>query len=173
MPPTPPGLALGRRLAGSALDNARASLTSIADAVSDRRQLQGQPHEVGNLERLTTGACLELLATRTTGRLAYVARAGSPDIVPVNYVLRDGAVLIRSGPGPKLQAAERRERVAFEVDDIDEVTHSGWSVVVTGRAERLSFVQADALDLPTPWVKGPRRHTLRIALQHVEGRRLL
>lgn len=162
-----------RHVAGSALRNARDSLDVITTAVADRRQLQQESVDPGDLQRLSVGACLELLGGRSTGRLAYVARSGVPDIVPVNYVLRDGAVLVRSGPGPKLQAAERRERVAFEVDEIDEDTHTGWSVVVTGRAERLSFVTADALDLPTPWVNGPRRHTLRIQLHHVEGRQLL
>jgi nitroimidazol reductase NimA-like FMN-containing flavoprotein (pyridoxamine 5'-phosphate oxidase superfamily) len=61
-----------------------------------------------------------------------VARAGVPDVVPVNYALVGHDVIIRSGPGPKLQAAERQDVVAFEVDDIDRRTEEGWSVVVVG-----------------------------------------
>ncbi len=169
------GAALSRYVVGSAASNARESLSTIARSVADRRQLAAheESHDAGDLHRLSVGTCLELLETHSIGRLAYVARAGAPDIVPVNYLLHDGAILIRSGPGPKLQAAERREQVAFEVDDIDAATHTGWSVVVTGRAERLSPRDADALDLPIPWVNGVRRHTLRIQPRHIEGRQLL
>jgi hypothetical protein len=168
-------LGLGRRVMGEAIGNARGSLEAIACAVTDRRELceQEAAGGVGDLQRLSVATCLELLGSGTIGRLAYVARAGAPDIVPVNYVLRDGAILIRSGPGPKLQAAERRETVGFEVDELDPGTHTGWSVVVTGRAERLTFAVADRLDLPVPWVNGVRRHTLRIQPRHIEGRRLL
>ena len=166
--------ALSRRVAGSAVNNARASLEAIACAVADRRHLRVQEDsvEVGDLQRLSVGRCFELLDTHSTGRLAYLARAGAPDLVPVNYVLRDGVILIQTGPGPKLQAAERRELVAFEVDDIDRDTRSGWSVVITGRAERLSYSDAAALDLPAPWANGIRRHTMRITPRHVEGRRM-
>lgn len=173
--PLDAGKALSRLVVGRALDNALASLGSIADAVADRRDLRAQEAsgDPGDLQRLSVGDCLELLATRSTGRLAYIRRAGVPDIVPVNYVLHDGAIHVRSGPGPKLQAAERRDLVAFEVDDLDEATHTGWSVVVTGRAERLPFAAAAAQDTLAPWANGPRRHTVRIQPQHVEGRRLL
>ncbi|MCU1602427.1 MAG: flavin-nucleotide-binding protein [Frankiales bacterium] len=174
---TPVGslLGLSRRVMGGAVGNARGSWEAIACAVTDRRQLCDQERDEGPgaLQRLSAAACLELLASGTVGRLAYVARAGVPDIVPVNYVLKDGAILIRSGPGPKLQAAERRETVAFEVEAVDPAAHAGWSVVVTGRAERLRAAEADRLDLPVPWANGVRRHTLRIQPRHVEGRRLL
>lgn len=43
--------------------------------------------------------------------------------------LLGGDVLVRSGSGPKLQAAERQELVALEVDDLDEADRSGWSLV--------------------------------------------
>lgn len=162
-------------LPGGAVRNARESLERIACAIAERvspleQQESGQE---GDLQRLSRATCLELLCSRSTGRLAYAARAGAPDIVPVNYVLNGDVLLIRSGPGPKLQAAERRELVAFEVDDVDEVTHAGWSVVVTGRAERLSSTDATAGRLPVPFAGGVRRHVVRISIDHLEGRRLL
>ena len=115
--------------------------------------------------------CLELLASRTVGRLAYVARAGTPDIVPVNYRYVDGRVVIRSAPGPKLQAAERRERVALEVDELDEETRSGWSVVVHGRATVLR-PEHEPPEGAVPWAPGPRRHVLQVVPERVTGRRL-
>ena len=124
----------------------------------------------GDLTALSAEECRALLATRSVGRLAYVARAGVPDIAPVTYVLDGGDVVLRSGPGPKLQAAERGDTVAFEVDDLDEEAHTGWSVVVVGRARR---VPASAgLAAPEPWSSGPRRHLVRITPVRVTGRRL-
>ena len=107
------------------------------------------------------------------GRIAYVARAGLPDIVPVNYVLDGEDVLVRSGPGPKLQAAERGDMVAFQVDDIDEGQHTGWSVVVVGRARRLSAAEQNRVErVPKPWAVGPRSHLVRITPTRITGRRL-
>src|SRR3954469_14084185 len=142
------------------LANARRATEEIGRAVAERRNLaasldaQGEtppdagthephvphePHLRGDrqLVVLTEQECLRLLATRTFGRLAFVYRPGVPLILPVNYTLDDEAVVLRSGQGPKLQAAERGDRVSFEVDDIDEATRQGWSVVVTGRARRV------------------------------------
>jgi nitroimidazol reductase NimA-like FMN-containing flavoprotein (pyridoxamine 5'-phosphate oxidase superfamily) len=169
-------LTVGRQVLGSAVGNARRSLDEISVAVQDRRR-QGadlvDARESGDLQRLSSSACLELLATRSAGRLAYVARAGTPDLVPVNYLLDNGTILIRSGAGPKLQAAERRSVVAFEVDDIDEQTHTGWSVVVIGRAERLSNREAALLAAPQPWANGSRHHLMRIQPTRIEGRQLV
>ncbi|MDX6215956.1 MAG: hypothetical protein QOG99_1540 [Frankiales bacterium] len=164
-----------RRVVGSAAGNASRALDEIAGAVDDRRRLLPAPElaQQGDLVMLSRDECQKLLTTRRTGRLAYVARAGVPDIVPVNYLVHQGGILIRSGPGPKLQAAERRDLVAFEVDDIDEMSHSGWSVVVIGRAERLLSQRAAQLELPESWASGPRWHTLSISPTRMAGRRLL
>ena len=167
---------LGRRVVGVALDNARTSTAAIAEQVRLREALApADDDEPGTLVRLDRATCLDLLATRRTGRLAYVARAGVPDIVPVNIALDDERVLVRSGPGPKLQAAERREVVALEVDDIDEDGHTGWSVVVAGRARRLHTSEVARLPadlLPEVWARGPRSSVIAIELTRVEGRRL-
>jgi nitroimidazol reductase NimA-like FMN-containing flavoprotein (pyridoxamine 5'-phosphate oxidase superfamily) len=122
---------------------------------------------------LSRSECLALLASRKVGRFTYVARAGVPDVVPVNYALDGHDVVIRSGPGPKLQAAERRDVVAFEVDEIDEDGRRGWSVVVHGTAVSLTpgeqhHLPADAL----PWASGPRTHVIRIKTSRITGRRL-
>lgn len=147
----------------------------LALTVADRLALTGEldadlNDDVGALRMMSRTECYDLLRTRTVGRLAYVAREGVPDIVPVNYVLDGDDMLIRSGPGPKLQAAERRDRVAVEVDVIDEATHTGRSVVVMGRAERLR--PGDTEGDPTPWASGPRRHVIRVRPDRVTGRRL-
>jgi hypothetical protein len=164
-----------RQLTHGALDNARRSFEEITRSVEDRQRLQdalADPRRPGDLGSLDRAECLRLLASRSVGRLAYVARTGVPDIVPVNYVLADGQLLIRSGSGPKLQAAERGDTVAFEVDELDEGNRSGWTVVVTGRLSRAHPSEAVS-SLPVPWATGPRRHLMRLELQRVTGRRLV
>jgi nitroimidazol reductase NimA-like FMN-containing flavoprotein (pyridoxamine 5'-phosphate oxidase superfamily) len=172
--------ALLSRRGGSALANARTAVESITAAVGERAELMrllvhdDRPDaHPGDLIALSRDACLDLLRTRSVGRLVYVARAGVPDVVPVNYVVYGEDVLIRSGPGPKLQAAERRDVVAFEVDDIDEAARRGWSVVVHGTAQLLSMTDARHLPADThPWASGPRSHVIRVQTQRVTGRRL-
>lgn len=165
-----------KQLTHGALDNARRSFEEISRSVDDRRRLQQdllQPQLPGDLGSLNREECLEQLGTQVIGRLAYVARAGVPDIVPVNYVLVDDQIVIRSGSGPKLQAAERRDTVAFEVDAFDELSRSAWSVVVSGRLSLVSPTESLSGLLPEPWANGPRRHLMRLELGRVSGRRLL
>ncbi len=161
----------------SAVSNAFKASVAVTGAVADRRRLA--PAELdttpGALLSIPRPECLDLLRTHTVGRLAYVAREDVPDVVPVNYVIHDGAILLRSGVGPKLQAAERRAVVAFEVDEVDEVAHTGWSVVAVGKARRLPTQERDALPadaIPVAWAHGPRWAVIRIEPTRVEGRRL-
>jgi nitroimidazol reductase NimA-like FMN-containing flavoprotein (pyridoxamine 5'-phosphate oxidase superfamily) len=165
------------RMLTSAVTNARRGLIEIAGSIVDRDDLQplsdaaGVP---GDIHRLSRDECLLLLASRTFGRYAHVESARALAVVPVNYVAHpDGAILFRSGPGPKLSAADRRDVVAFQVDDIDEAKHTGWSVLVTGRARRLSHHEArELVDFPQPWANGPRYSYVLIEPTRIEGRRL-
>ena len=165
------------RMFTTAVTNARRGLMEIAGSNVDRHNLEPSSDdagEPGDLHRLTRPECLQLLASRTFGRYAHVESARALAVVPVNYVVRpDGAILFRSGPGPKLSAADRRDVVAFQVDDIDEDKHTGWSVLVTGRARRLSHQDAfELVDLPQPWANGPRYQYVLIEPTRIEGRQL-
>ncbi len=162
-----------------ALHNAREALAVISASVADRLALapgsisDDEEEAPGGLRALTRAECYELLAAESVGRLAYVVRADTPDIVPVNYALDGGDVLIRSGPGPKLQAAERCAQVAFEVDAVDSASRTGRSVVVVGRATRLHPTeQRQHMDAPSPWAAGPRHAVIRIRPTRITGRRL-
>jgi nitroimidazol reductase NimA-like FMN-containing flavoprotein (pyridoxamine 5'-phosphate oxidase superfamily) len=171
------GVRLVHGLLGDAVGNAREAGALLRDQVAQRRQLAPVAEEPGpgDLSRLDRSQCLELLGSQVCGRLAYVARAGVPDVVPVNYSVHAGHLLIRSGPGPKLQAAERRERVALQIDEIDHTRRTGWSVVVIGRARRLSVQEQRALlpeEVPETWAAGPRMSVLAVRMERVDGRRL-
>jgi hypothetical protein len=157
---------LGQRLSRAALGNARRALDEVRDHRADRLALQDP--ESSRVMQLTTDESIDLLLAQDVGRLAYVARAGQPDVVPVNYVWSEGAVLVRSGPGPKLQAAQRRETMVLQVDEIEPTTRSGRSVVVVGKAHVLDPWR------PTPpidaWAGEPRRHVIRIVPARIDGR---
>lgn len=85
------------------------------------------------LEILDRGECLRLLATATLGRLGITVDA-LPVIVPVNFRLVGDGIAFRAGIGTKLHAATRNAVVAFEVDHLEPLAGTGWSVAVTGVA---------------------------------------
>jgi nitroimidazol reductase NimA-like FMN-containing flavoprotein (pyridoxamine 5'-phosphate oxidase superfamily) len=89
------------------------------------------------LEVLDDASCRRLLASATIGRVGLCSGA-LPTVLPVNFLLIDDGVVFRTGRGSKLAAATHGTVVAFEADDIDPLTHSGWSVVVTGMAREVS-----------------------------------
>ena len=125
------------------------------------------------LENLTTRECLELLRTRELGRVGFQV-ADRPVILPVNYRVVANAVVFRTAPGTKLDAALMRAPVAFEVDDVEMNGRSGWSVLLVGHATELSdqasLQEAKRLDV-SPWAPGSREHFVVIAAEEVSGRR--
>jgi nitroimidazol reductase NimA-like FMN-containing flavoprotein (pyridoxamine 5'-phosphate oxidase superfamily) len=122
---------------------------------------------------LGTSACWTLLRTVDVGRLA-VCVDGLPDIFPVNFVVDHGTVVFRTAAGTKLAAALANPDVAFEVDGYYADTDEAWSVVVKGRAEKISDLQ-ELLDTTTfplsPWHAAPKPQFVRIEPGEVSGRR--
>lgn len=119
--------------------------------------------------------CERQLRHGYTGRVGFVA-GGRPQVLPVNYVFADGAVLFRTGRGAKLDAAMREEIVAFEIDGTSVEEHGGWSVLVVGRAHVLGDEEdiAKAGRLPLrPWAYGgDRPFWVRIDPIEITGRSL-
>lgn len=87
-----------------------------------------------DIEVLDHETCLGLLASEPLGRVAFL-EAGAPRILPVNHLVDGASVVFRSPIGSKLDAAERRLPMAFEVDRYDGSQGTGWSVLMTGLAE--------------------------------------
>jgi len=127
-----------------------------------------------SLEILTRQECMRLLGESHFGRVALSIGA-LPVILPVNFALFDGDILIRTGVGSKLHAAARNAVIAFEVDRADSVYHGGWSVLVQGMARQIvdpdERARASKAAL-TPWA-GEGDHFVRIATERVSGRRLI
>jgi uncharacterized protein len=92
------------------------------------------PIDHAGLEVLPFDSCLSLLAAVSVGRVGFVAN-GEVVVLPVNFVMDGQAVVFRTASGSKLFGSEDRNPVAFEADNYDDITESGWSVLVNGRAE--------------------------------------
>lgn len=130
--------------------------------------------DANGLEVLERDECLALLRTASIGRVAVTSGA-LPTVLPVNFVVDGERILVRTGPGAKLDAALRDAVVAFEVDDFDAVSHEGWSVVVTGVATLVAQGDAAGHLGPTPlprWAPSGDGNLVSISTELVTGRRM-
>jgi nitroimidazol reductase NimA-like FMN-containing flavoprotein (pyridoxamine 5'-phosphate oxidase superfamily) len=129
------------------------------------------PREPAELDRVE---CLRLLGQSTFGRIGITSGA-LPSVLPVNYRLVGERIIFRTGHGTKLDAATSNSIVAFEVDDVDPVSHAGWSVMVTGEARKVTSSEdlqdLDAAGVPH-WVTSDVEATVEIATTLVSGRRI-
>jgi uncharacterized protein len=126
-------------------------------------------------DELDVRTCRELLEQGELGRVAICTDDG-PRIVPVNYVVDGASLVFRTSPYGLLGRHSWRGRVAFEVDEVDRETRSGWSVVATGHAAPVEDLDElgvlRAFRDPEPWAPGLRRLYVRLAWDHLTGRRV-
>ena len=118
---------------------------------------------------LDRAECLELAARHKIGRLAVVMRAGSPLVVPVNYVLDGDVVVFRTAPGSKLTALGERP-VSLQVDEVDEAHDAGWSVLIQGVAVEMTLPPV-GIEIDS-WAPGDKDHWVRIIPASITGRRI-
>jgi nitroimidazol reductase NimA-like FMN-containing flavoprotein (pyridoxamine 5'-phosphate oxidase superfamily) len=132
------------------------------------------PVDHAGLEMLPFGRCLELLATVPVGRVSFFAD-GEIVTLPVNYVVDGQDPVFRTAHGSKLSAAGGQDLVAFEADAYDEASRSGWSVLVSGRAQ--AVYEADEIRRLSrlrlrSWVSDEdRSFWVRIRPTSISGRR--
>ena len=129
------------------------------------------------LEALTREESLRLLHSVSVGRLVFTHQA-LPAIRPVNHVVDGDQVVIRAYVGTAIATAVGSNAgmvVAYEADLIDPDTHLGWSVIIVGRACRLSEgPEADRYrQLLRPWVVGGTDDVIAIRADMVDGFRLV
>ncbi|MFE3633554.1 pyridoxamine 5'-phosphate oxidase family protein [Streptomyces sp. NPDC059168] len=127
---------------------------------------------------LDSDEALRLLGSVSFGRIVFTRQA-LPTVRPVNHVLDDGDIVIRTYEGATLtaragQADGQGVVVAYEADSIDPDTHLGWSVVVTGYARLVtdSHELARYKALLTPWVNQTMDYAVRIRPDLISGVRL-
>ena len=126
------------------------------------------------LETLSAEECVSLLASQSVGRVA-VWSGEHPAILPVLYGMLDDDVVFRTGPGEKLIAAALGQQVVFEIDAVESVARTGWSVNVVARAERIvnphELERAEQLRLEQ-WGVDYRDEFVRLRTQQLSGRRI-
>ncbi len=119
--------------------------------------------------------CRELLAQGEVGRVALCTPAG-PQILPVTYVVDGTSVVFRTAPYGVLGRHAWHGRLAFEVDEIDVASRSGWSVVATGPGELVEdpdeLAELRAFRDPHPWAPGSRLLYVRLRWHTLTGRRV-
>lgn len=130
-------------------------------------------HSTAEIWPLDYKQCLAFMRTQAIGRLVFTEQA-LPAVRPVNFSLVQGEIVLRLGWSPWVRRLDRSV-VAFEVDQIDQVDHTGWSVVVVGKARLVRDID-NLVSLADPlrpsWAPGPRDQVLAIDMEQVTGRQL-
>ncbi|MFC8244573.1 pyridoxamine 5'-phosphate oxidase family protein [Streptomyces chartreusis] len=144
-------------------------------ATTDSRATAADPRRSVELD---AAEAMRLLGSVSLGRIVFTRHA-LPTIRPVNHVLIDGDIVIRTHEGASLTAHTRRADsagvvVAYEADAIDEDTHLGWSVVATGYARLVTDPHelARYRALLRPWVQNTMDYAVRIRPDLLSGIRL-
>lgn len=121
------------------------------------------------LSELAEEECWRRLSTQVIGRVAW-SSAGRTAIIPVNYRVADGRIVLRTSAYSELARSVDGTQVAFEVDQFDVERRTGWSVVVSGTA---AFDHHGTTDPdPDPWPTGQRVLRIVVTPQAVSGRDL-
>jgi nitroimidazol reductase NimA-like FMN-containing flavoprotein (pyridoxamine 5'-phosphate oxidase superfamily) len=135
----------------------------------------------GMVEELTSDEAMRLIEQAEIGRIGFTGRFG-PVVLPVNYKVVDGAVVFRTEEFGSIDQDLRtgipdaEYRVAFEVDEMDPATKTGWSVLLQGAAHHVDDESERASLLAVgvePWAGGEKSLFMRITPAHITGRRIL
>jgi nitroimidazol reductase NimA-like FMN-containing flavoprotein (pyridoxamine 5'-phosphate oxidase superfamily) len=130
--------------------------------------------EAGEFTWLDRAESLRLLASVPVGRLIFTVNA-LPTVRLMNFALVDGLIVMRTADDSTVARKVRDTVVAFEADELDNATCSGWSVTVIGRAALVADPETAARyrAVPlVPWAAGPRDTFLTITTEMAEGRRV-
>lgn len=130
----------------------------------------------GDLVAIDAAACLALLEDAPWVRLAFVLD-GVPSVLPINILLHDGAVFLRTATGSKLAAAAAAGTVAVQADGGDPVARVGWSVLAHGEASIVTDPAVEEALLARgfePWaIPDDKPFWIRIDVSEVTGRRIV
>ena len=130
-------------------------------------------HTALEISSLTDHQSYERLLSTAFGRVALSSGA-LPVIFPIHYAMLDFDPVFRTDPGTTLMSASNGQVLCLEIDEIHPTLHTGWSVLVTGRADVLDDPEdvAAAAALPLrPWI-GQGDAFVRIRAAMVTGREI-
>ena len=124
------------------------------------------------LTEIPFDVCERLLRAGHVGRIALVTPEG-PEILPVNYAVRDDAIVVRTDPVGPIVRHGAGALVAFEVDAVDDLYWTGWSVLARGRGEVADPPPTAAIGTAArPWAGGDRSCEFRLSWSSLSGRRV-
>jgi len=146
-------------------------MTSFASSRAD-----DPPTDRRGLRVLDLQQCLARAARHEVGRVAF-ASDGDLTILPVTYLIDGTGVSFRTTWGSKLQVAADKGRMAFEVDETNPTTRTGWSVLFQGSATIVDHsARVTELDarLHGSWVPADtQRFWVHIRPDSVSGREIV
>ncbi|HML51441.1 MAG TPA: pyridoxamine 5'-phosphate oxidase family protein [Propionicimonas sp.] len=119
----------------------------------------------GHFTRLSSDECRQLVRARGVGRVGWHSSDGL-QILPVTYSVSGERIAFRTRPDTIMGEFIQPLEVIFQIDDIDEDTATGWSVLVRGRAFGYLEQVPDGLALPEPWAPG--QHPLIVVIEPTE-----
>jgi nitroimidazol reductase NimA-like FMN-containing flavoprotein (pyridoxamine 5'-phosphate oxidase superfamily) len=126
------------------------------------------------LRVLSPTECFDLLEPGGIGRVGFTAADGMM-MLPVNFALTAKTIIFRTAPDTLL-ALYASGQVSFEADCLHEALREGWSVLVQGRARRVTGErEIEQLQNRThlePWAAGARDVYIRITPTRISGRRI-
>ncbi|GAA4592262.1 pyridoxamine 5'-phosphate oxidase family protein [Planotetraspora phitsanulokensis] len=125
------------------------------------------------MQVLSPEECMALLASARIGRIVYTDRA-LPAVQPVDFHLDGERIVILTSSGSKLAVAAANAVVAFETDEYEVETRTGWSVTAVGRSRTVDEPEEAAALARLPlrsWAPG-RDHYIVVDLQQLSGRRI-
>jgi Pyridoxamine 5'-phosphate oxidase len=138
----------------------------------DITPVEASSDEVGLLMKpMNRQQALRKLGSVPIGRIVFTRRA-MPVISPVVHLLDNDQIIIRSHEGSAIAAGQGQGAVVvYEADELDPITRTGWSVMVTGLARLVTDpgVAARYRQALRPWVAGPMNHVIGIDPQIITG----
>ncbi len=168
--PARPTSAALRQLAAALQTTPAALLGGGAEVPPGHRR----PAELRVISTLRPTECRRLIAPGGVGRIAFGTLSG-PVVLPVNFAVLADSIVIRTAEGTIIDG-HADEKIALEVDHIDEALRQGWSVLVRGPAHRVTHpAELHRLQEDTvlwPWPGGEREVYVRIIPSQVTGRRI-
>jgi nitroimidazol reductase NimA-like FMN-containing flavoprotein (pyridoxamine 5'-phosphate oxidase superfamily) len=127
----------------------------------------------GHLQVLSEGECLELLNETSVGRVAWNEPEG-PIVLPVNYTMDGSSVIFRTALDGSVARQLHLGFASFQIDEHDEFTQTGWSVLVRGVLSCVEARQREIDDSKVmPWAEGDRHFAMRITPLRITGRRII
>ncbi|PSK97724.1 nitroimidazol reductase NimA-like FMN-containing flavoprotein (pyridoxamine 5'-phosphate oxidase superfamily) [Murinocardiopsis flavida] len=162
----------------------RWSLNRLADALrTSPEHLLGADSEVPpgtastavpapELRTLSTAECQALIAPGGVGRIAFTVPGGpAPTVLPVNYAVADAAIVFRTSACGVI-ATHLPDAASFQVDRLDGAMSEGWSVLVSGRAERVGAGDGPPAVPVRSWAGADRDTVVRVVPVTISGRRI-